>query len=563
MLRALVFVLVLMLPASAGAQSGAYPIWRVLACPDDPGRAPARSDYDESGCVEQGIHDVDPQRRALWVRARVTIPDNAAPPLAVYVSAMASSEAYWNGRYLGANGRPASAPQDEAPGLMDAEFHLPDALIAPGENLLALRLSGHDMPVRVGTPIHRLGVGQFGALRIALLGAYQPALIASGAILLAAMFFFSAFMLDRREASALWLSLVAFFAVGQLGAEAARGLFAYAYPLHVPRLILVTGFASLFSIALGAFVAARFRIRKPWPWIGAAIALSLLIAPLTPGLDGKTWLALFAGAAVALAMVARAAWAGRAGARVTAAALLGFIALMLLRPGEFLDRDFYLAVSALMGVLSVNQLFAMRRDRAAREAAQRRSAQLELELLRRSLAPHFMMNTLNALAEWVESDSAKGVRMIEALAEHMRALAALGERDAIPLGEEIELVRNYLAVMSYRADAPFSLRVSGDASVIKTPPGLLHTLTENGFSHNRYPNGGEFHLDIATSKARARLLFSTPPSAQRRTRASGGEGCAYVRGRLAASYGEAATFCDGPAEDGGWRSVIEMPAAAP
>jgi LytS/YehU family sensor histidine kinase len=247
---------------------------------------------------------------------------------------------------------------------------------------------------------------------------------------------------------------------------------------------------------------------------------------------------------------------------VTAAALLGFIALMTLRPWEFLDRDFYLTVSGLMGVLFVDQLFAMRRDRAAREAAQRRSAQLELALLRRSVAPHFMMNTLNSLAEWVESNPAKGVRMIEALGNQMRALAALGERDAIPLPEEIELVRNYLAVMSFRADAPFSLVVNGETRAIKTPPGILHTLAENGFSHNRYPKGGEFRLDIEASGDRMRLVFETPPSTERRARVEGGEGRAYVHGRLAAAYREGAHFTDGPAGEGRWRSVIDMPAAA-
>lgn len=565
MLRAFFFVLILMLPAAAAAQAGPrdlHSIWRVLACPDDPTGAPARLDYDESGCVEMAIHDVDPQRRALWVRARVTLQD-AATPLSVYISAMASSEVYLNGRYLGANGRPASSPRDELPGLMDAEVYLPGDVIAPGENLLALRLSGHDMPLRVVTPIHYVGVGPFGALRPTILRIYLPALIASGAILLAAVFFFSAFLLDRREVSALWLSLMALLAVGQLGAEAARGLIAYAYPLHVPRLITVTGFASLFAVALSAYVGRRFRVARAWFWIAATAAIAIMVAPLTPGLDGKTWLALLAGSAAALAMAAPAALAGRAGARPTAAALLGFMALMVLWPAEFLDRDFYLAVSALMGVLFVDQLVAMRRDRSARDVAQRRAGLLELELLRRSVAPHFMMNTLNALAEWVESDPAKGVRMIEALGNQMRALAAIGERDAIPLTEEIDLVRHYLALMSYRADTPFSLVVTGQMPAIKTPPGILHTLTENGFSHNRYPDGGEFRLDVHVSEAFIRLVFETPPCPARRTRAEGGEGLAYVRGRLIAAHGEAAAFHDGPADGGRWRSVIELPTVAP
>jgi LytS/YehU family sensor histidine kinase len=205
----------------------------------------------------------------------------------------------------------------------------------------------------------------------------------------------------------------------------------------------------------------------------------------------------------------------------------------------------------------------MQRDRTARAAAQRRSTQLELELLRRGVEPHFMLNTLNSLAEWVESDPARGVRMIESLGNQMRALAAVGERDTIPLGEEIDLVRSYLELMSFRSDAPFTLAVNDVPPAVATPPGVLLTLAENAFSHNRYPNGAEFRLDVAADDAGVRLVFETPPAAAQRNRNGGGAGHAYVRGRLAAAFGDRARFRDGPTEDGRWQSLIEYPATKP
>lgn len=565
MFRAALVFLVLALPIEALAQGRTGPsqqINRVLSCPDNPTDAPARMDFDETKCVETAVGDLDPQGRAIWVRARVTLEEARSSPRAVYVSAMASSEIYWNGRFIGANGRPASLAANERAGLIDAAFHLPEDLVTPGENLLAIRMSAHDMPVRVTTPVHWLAVGPFGALRPMFFRYYQPVLIASGAILFAGAFFFAGFLLDRRETSALWLSLMALFAVSQLGVEAARGLSEYPYTAHVPRLMAIVFFAGLFSIALVGFVNARFKSARPWRWLLATALLSVACAFLVKPFDLKTVLVLSAGGGVALASVALPARRGAPGARITALALLAFLALLILRPTEFLDRYFYLVVTALLGVLCVDQAFAMRRDRIARETAQRRSAHLEVELLRKGLAPHFMLNTLNSLAEWVEADPARSVAMIEALGNHLRNLAALGDRDAIPLIEEIDLVRNYLRVMSFRVDAQFTLDVAGDVSGVRTPAGVLHTLAENAFTHNRYPEGGAFRLDVKSLDGCVRLTFETPPSSQRRDGGQGGAGRGYVRGRLADTFGDTARFADGPHEAGTWRSVLELPMSA-
>src|SRR5262249_34275915 len=160
----------------------------------------------------------------------------------------------------------------------------------------------------------------------------------------------------------------------------------------------------------------------------------------------------------------------------------------------------------------------------------RRATLLELELLKRRIAPHFLMNTLNALAEWVESDPKAGVRMIEALAGEFRLLSQISDRAMIPLSEEIALCRRHLEVMSFRVDHPFSLTVKGVDESIEVPPGVLHTLVENAFTHGRFAQGGEFELVSEMEKDGVRLVLLTPPAQRAEvTRAPRGEGLAYVR----------------------------------
>ncbi|MGH6952048.1 MAG: sensor histidine kinase, partial [Vitreimonas sp.] len=545
------------------AAPGAVLVESLLVCPDSASADPARAGFDESACAPVTIREVDPQRRAIWLRARVVIPDELGDPLGVRVSAMASSAIYWNGQLLGENGRPATHGREEIAGLMDAEIFLPRGQIEADENLLAIRMSAQDMPVTVDRPVHLISIGPYGRLREAIRRAYEPALVASGVILLAAIFFFAAFLLDRREHAALWLSLLSILATAQLYAEASRGLLDYLYPQHVPRLIFILACAGLFAIALTAFIAARFSLKHPTRWIATASVCVLALAGLGQGFDGRTLGAIFAGAVVALAAIVRPAWRGAHGARVIAAALAVLVALFFWRGHKFLDQDFYLVVSALLGLLFVDQIFSMRRARDARDAALRRTKQLELELLRRGVAPHFLLNTLNSLAEWVEADPKTGVRMIEALGEHMRTLSQMGERQRVPLTQEIELVRAYLAVMSFRTDAACSLEVDGSPLDLAIPPGVLHTLAENGFSHNRYPAGGAFQLSIARQDQTVMLTFETPPADERRDHASTGAGHTYIRARLEAAFGGRASFDDSAAQTGSWRSVIVLPAERP
>lgn len=528
---------------------------------DDP--QAAQPDFDESDCTPVTLEDINPQGRHVWLRSRLDsdrLPDVA--PLAVLVYAMASSEVYWNGQLIGRNGEPSPDPQAEVTGLMDVEFYLEPELIREGENLLAIRMSSHNGWIEARRPVHVIGVGAHRAAQTAYLSHYLPTLIAAGALLVAMGYFGVSFVSDRRQTGSLLFALLAGFALVQAWAESARAFYDYAYPLHVPRLILVGLMSWCIAVSLTALITIRFKLTNALWYIGAAAGLGLLIAPFIPGFDGKSLVALLIGMLTSLTAVARPAWRGDWAARITGLALIVFVALIFLRGPNLLDRDLFLAITALCGVLFIDQILDMRRERRARVEADRRSRQLELELVRRGIAPHFLMNTLNSLAEWVESDPQVGVRMIHALGEQMRDLAGISNRDLVPLAQEIDLVRSYLAVMSFRTDTPFELEVGAYPSGLSIPPGVLHTLAENAFSHNRFPGGGTFTLAIEAAGHDFRLVFQTPQARARRVKQGSGQGHAYVRGRLTSAFGERADFHSYALDDGAWRSLIDLPGPA-
>jgi Histidine kinase len=541
----------------ATAESARYPDLE-FRVGDDPAWA---RDEGSAGWTRSSPYRIDPQGRILWIRSRVAVEPDPTSPLGVRVMAMASCEVHWNGALLGRNGRPGASAEEEVPGAMHAVFFVPPDRIRSGDNLLAIRMSSHHLPFRVGTPIHGVVVGPYADPLAPLLKNYLPALVVSGVVAMGALYFGLLFLADRRDRSSLALSLLSIAVIAQGAAETLRAFVNYAYPWHPVRLVAVIACACGFGLALIAFVSGRFAGRPGRYLIAFAVALPAVLV-LAPGLDGRAMLALLVATLISLAAAFGGARAGKPGARPAVAALLFFILLLVVDPFHFLDRTFYLAVAALLAVLFPLQIVALRRERIAREQAQFRSTRLELDLLKRQIQPHFLMNTLTALSEWIESDPATGVRMIDALAQELRLLSHMAGQTLVAMGEELELCRHQLTVLSLRADRLFTLKVEGVDLQRRIPPAVFHTLIENAFTHDRFADRAEFLLEESREPGRIRYRLTCPPPIGTRSTSdkSAGTGLAYVKARLTEAFGEAWTLRSAPSPGGGWKTDIELPA---
>jgi LytS/YehU family sensor histidine kinase len=277
----------------------------------------------------------------------------------------------------------------------------------------------------------------------------------------------------------------------------------------------------------------------------------IVIVSMVPGFDGKTTMTLFAGLIAALITALAGVRAGAAGARFTALALAAVIGVLLLDIASFIDLSYYIAATALLLSLFVRQAALLR-------ATQLRALRLELELLKRKIQPHFLMNTLTALSEWIESSPPTGVRMIEALAAEFRAIAAMSDATLIPVRQELDLCRHHLEVMGFCGNQRYELREDGVNQDHRVPPAIFHTLLENALTHNRYTAGATFTLSERADKSERIYTLRSPRAGEVRATGSGGTGHAYVRARLRAVFGERWRF-ESRAVDGAWQDVVAVP----
>jgi two-component system sensor histidine kinase AlgZ len=177
------------------------------------------------------------------------------------------------------------------------------------------------------------------------------------------------------------------------------------------------------------------------------------------------------------------------------------------------------------------------RERVRREAADR------LDALTARIRPHFLFNTLNTAAALVAEQPAAAERTLEDLSELFRA--NLEERaPRIPLGEEVALVRRYLAIerrrLGERLRVNWDLEPGSEDALI--PPLLLQPLVENAVTHGVEPSAAGGRLVIRTRRAGRRLEIAVENPMTTAGEAGHGIGLAGVRARLAVAFGDQATL---------------------
>jgi two-component system, LytTR family, sensor histidine kinase AlgZ len=189
----------------------------------------------------------------------------------------------------------------------------------------------------------------------------------------------------------------------------------------------------------------------------------------------------------------------------------------------------------------------------ASQEAQARAAQAtllardaELKALKAQVNPHFLFNSLNSISALTSSDAPKAREMCILLGDFLRRTLGLGEKLAIPLDEEMQLIRAFLAVEKIRFGPRINMEesIAKEALQVQVPPLLLQPLVENAVAHGiaNLVEGGRIRLEAECNDGSVAITIENTFDPEAPPRRKGGVGLANVRQRLEARYGNAATF---------------------
>ncbi|WP_224370185.1 sensor histidine kinase [Hyalangium versicolor] len=206
---------------------------------------------------------------------------------------------------------------------------------------------------------------------------------------------------------------------------------------------------------------------------------------------------------------------------------------------------------------------SLARERARAARLQLEAEQAQLLALRSHLDPHFLFNTLNAIAEWCRTDGAVAEAAVLRLSAMLRIVLA-GVRSATwPLERELELLRTLFELHLLRDPDLFQLsfEVAPGLGEVPVPPLMLLPLAENAVKHGPAA-GHRGHISLQlTSRDDALVFILENPGASKGPR-PGSTGLPTVERRLALAYGGKARLSLESVEDR-TRVTVTLPRSGP
>ena len=187
----------------------------------------------------------------------------------------------------------------------------------------------------------------------------------------------------------------------------------------------------------------------------------------------------------------------------------------------------------------------------------------ELKALKAQVNPHFLFNSLNSISALTSIDAGRAQEMCILLADFLRMTLGLGEKAAVPLREELELLKRYLAIEKVRFGARLEVDqvVETQAESCMVPPLILQPLVENAIVHGiaGMPQGGTIKLRAACDAGQLQISIENSVDPEAAPSRKGGLGLKNVRQRIEARYPTQGSVRATPEEES-FRVNISIPA---
>jgi signal transduction histidine kinase len=227
-----------------------------------------------------------------------------------------------------------------------------------------------------------------------------------------------------------------------------------------------------------------------------------------------------------------------------------------------LNAQLYLGLWALAFVFP----YAVDSARVRTLEAQKLRTELELARLRVHLEPHFLLNTLNAIAGQVTEDPREARRLIVCLGDLLRDAVHRADdpTDTETIEKQVSWLRRYAEILQarHRGSLRFHWDIAPESASAVVPRLLLQPLVENAVKHGALRRGdGQGEVAVRTTKTAEGVLVcvveDNGPGIPEENVRAGAFGLQSVRRRLAIHATEASLLLDSSKE--GTRAIVEIP----
>jgi two-component system, LytTR family, sensor kinase len=215
--------------------------------------------------------------------------------------------------------------------------------------------------------------------------------------------------------------------------------------------------------------------------------------------------------------------------------------------------------------VSIKRRESLLRERERSLRAEAHAHRATLQALRYQLHPHFLFNTLNAISTLiVEHRTDEASRMVARLSDFLRHTLAGNDAQEVPLVDELEFARQYLAIEQVRfgdrLEVGFDIAEGTRRALV--PSLLLQPLVENAIRHGVAPREERATVRISSWRDNGTLCLSVEDDGPGHVVSNGGStgiGLTNTRARLAHLYGSSAALTLAPGSEGGMRVMVALP----
>jgi large-conductance mechanosensitive channel len=380
----LYFILIGLVQASAFAQEViSIDNESVVYCPAQPEQK-TRPTFTEKTCHQGLLFDIDPQNTEVWLKANITLTDaylKRKQPSAVFVFAKMSSEVFLNGEKLGSNGTPNYLREEEFSGNMDTKFYIPPRLIKRGENEVVIHASSHHGFLDLSRPIHFIGISEYGQTSDFFKRDLLILLSLLGAMLLGCTYLITLVVSAEDKETPILILLMLAAASGQLFTEISRVIFNYSYPTHDIRLIAIVFLSLIFGFSLLLFTLKKFARTQRHIWLVLVVPLTLCLAYIIPGFDGKSVISILVPALFSVVISGLCVWEIRS--RESTSYFIAynvFCLTIIFNFGVFNSMYFYYIVTGMMAFLVIKMVHQSVKEKKLRKEEEQQLVKLQLKV---------------------------------------------------------------------------------------------------------------------------------------------------------------------------------------
>ena len=207
---------------------------------------------------------------------------------------------------------------------------------------------------------------------------------------------------------------------------------------------------------------------------------------------------------------------------------------------QILFLSFVILINGVIGIV-MRGFIASYDDILVKEQLMEKNKQVEMELVRAQLNPHFLFNTINNIDVMITQDPQRASECLVKLSEMMRYMLYESKDERVDAGVEINYIQQYIELQKLRTDISdfVMFELSGDWSNHLLAPMTLIPFIENAFKHAEHVReSGAVRINLLFESGRIYFNCINRISNLVTDNKSGGLGNELIEKRLQLLYGD-------------------------